>query len=58
MAKSNPIQLPERFRLVSVTVCRPKGKFRYATFAEALDDIRLWVAFGQAMRIFEETFGL
>lgn len=56
MAKSHPIELPERFRLVSVTVHRPKGKFRYATLAEALDEIRRWVAFSQAVRVFEETF--
>ena len=47
-----------RFRLVSVTVLRPKGKFQYATLAEALDEIRRWVAFGQAVHVFEQTFHL
>ena len=51
MAKSNHPQLPERFRLVSVTIHRPKGRFRFATLAEALDEIRRWVAFGQKIRI-------
>ncbi len=58
MAKLSPQPLPERFRLVSVTVSRPKGKFRYATWAEALDEIRRWVAFGEAVHIFEKTFHL
>ena len=58
MAKSTPTFVPARFRLVSVTVRRPRGKSRYATFAEALEEIRCWVAFGQAVQIFEETFHL
>lgn len=58
MAKTSSKPLPGRFRLVSVTVLRPKGKYHYATLAEALDEIRRWVAFGQSVRVFEETFHL
>ena len=48
--------LPLRFRLVSVTVERPKSKKRYATLSEALEDIRPWVGFGEAVRIFNKVF--
>jgi len=58
MAKSNPLPVPARFKLVSVTVQRPKGQFRYATWPEAWAAIWSWVAFSQAVRVFEQTFRL
>jgi hypothetical protein len=58
MANPSQSQVPKKFRLNSVRVRRPGGVFRYGTLAEALEEIRPWVAFGQAVRVFEKTFRL
>jgi len=55
--KNHPLP-PLKFRLVSVKVVRPKGECRFATLWEALNSFRSWVGFGEAERVFENTFGL
>jgi hypothetical protein len=49
---------PPRYRLNTTCVIRPRGRALYSTLGEALDEIRAWVGFGEAERIFEKTFGL
>ena len=44
--------------LSQTTVVRPSGRVRYSNFANALEAVRSWVAFGEAIRIYETTFGI
>lgn len=54
--KSRPVVA--RVRLSQTTVVRPAGRMRFPEFAFALESIRPWVGFGEAVRIVERTFGI
>jgi hypothetical protein len=45
-----------RFRLNQTTVVRPRGRFVFATFWEALDSFRLRVKLGDVQNFIESAF--
>lgn len=44
--------------LVQVTVVRPRHRQCFGSLFEAFESIRPWVAFGEAIRIFDRDFGI
>jgi hypothetical protein len=45
-------------KLSQTTLIRPSGRARFPEFGFALDALRPWVGFGEAIRIYEKTFGI